>query len=85
MEGLARDAVMAAKVRRAGVVATETDDGMVIQPRPPHDAVIATHHDHRLAMAFALFGLVTPGIEIEDPDVVTKSWPGYWSMLEELG
>jgi 5-enolpyruvylshikimate-3-phosphate synthase len=35
-------------------------------------------------MAVALLGLVTPGIEIEDPDVVSKSFPGYWPMLRGL-
>ena len=75
---------LCAGLRRAGVDARETDDGLVIEPGPPHGAVLATHHDHRLAMAFALLGLYVAGIEIEDPGVVSKSWPGYWSMLEEL-
>ena len=43
-----------------------------------------THHDHRLAMAFGLIGLQVADIEIDDPDVVAKSWPGYWKMLEGL-
>jgi len=36
-------------------------------------------------MAFALMGLAVPGIEIADPDVVSKSWPGFWSMIQTLG
>jgi 3-phosphoshikimate 1-carboxyvinyltransferase len=36
-------------------------------------------------MAFALLGLVAEGIEIDDPGVVSKSWPDYWQMLEDLG
>jgi 5-enolpyruvylshikimate-3-phosphate synthase len=35
-------------------------------------------------MALALIGLVSDGVEIDAPEVVTKSWPGYWEMLEDL-
>jgi 3-phosphoshikimate 1-carboxyvinyltransferase len=69
---------------RVGVRATAEADGLTIEPGAPHPAQLATHHDHRLAMAFGLLGLVVDGIEIEDPDVVSKSWPGYWDMLEDL-
>ena len=67
-----------------GVRAIETDDGLVVEPSEPHAGAMATHHDHRLAMAFGLLGLRTPGIEIDDPTVVTKSWPAYWTMIEGL-
>lgn len=75
---------LCAELRSTGIDARETDDGLVVEPGPPHGAVLGTHHDHRLAMAFALLGLYVDGIEIEDPAVVSKSWPGYWSMLEGL-
>jgi 5-enolpyruvylshikimate-3-phosphate synthase len=35
-------------------------------------------------MSLALLGLVVDGIVIEDPAVVSKSWPGFWEMLEDL-
>ena len=57
---------------------------VVVQPGPPHAARLGTHHDHRLAMSFALLGLYVDGIEVEDPAVVSKSWPEYWDMLEGL-
>lgn len=44
---------------------------------------IATYHDHRMAMAFAPAALVTP-IVIENPQVVTKSYPGFWGDFEKL-
>ncbi len=72
------------ELRAAGVRATETDDGLVVAPGHPHGARMGTHHDHRLAMSFGLLGLVADGIEIEDPRVVSKSWPHFWQMLEEL-
>jgi 3-phosphoshikimate 1-carboxyvinyltransferase len=42
---------------------------------------VATHHDHRLAMALGVLGLVVAGVEVEDPAVVSKSWPGFWDAL----
>jgi 3-phosphoshikimate 1-carboxyvinyltransferase len=64
----------------------ETDDGLVVEPSGDrlHGAVLATHHDHRLAMAFGVVGTAIEGIEVSDPDVVTKSWPGFWQMLDGL-
>ena len=47
--------------------------------RASTSAVLATHHDHRLAMAFGVLGAVVPGIEVADPDVVSKSWPDFWA------
>ena len=75
---------LCSELRRAGADATETPDGLVIEPSTLHGCAVDTHHDHRLAMAFGLIGLRVPDIEITDPGVVTKSWPGYWTMLEEL-
>lgn len=85
-----RIAASVAELRRIGVVAEETDDGFVVWPggRPadatPHGAVIETYDDHRMAMSFALVGLVVPGISVADPAVVGKTHPGYWSDLEHL-
>lgn len=44
---------------------------------------IATYEDHRMAMAFAPAALITP-IEIEHPEVVSKSYPNFWSDLSHL-
>ncbi len=41
--------------------------------------MLATHHDHRLAMAFGVLGAVVPGLVVADPDVVSKSWPDFWA------
>jgi 3-phosphoshikimate 1-carboxyvinyltransferase len=76
---------LATELRRLGAGVTETDDGLAIEPSDLHGSRIGTHHDHRLAMAFGLIGLRIPGVEIDDPDVVSKSWPGYWAMLGRLG
>ena len=44
----------------------------------------ATYKDHRMAMAFAPLALLAP-IQIEMPEVVSKSYPAFWEDLEELG
>jgi len=46
---------------------------------------IETYEDHRMAMAFAPLALQLPGITIEDPMVVTKSYPNYYEDLKRLG
>ncbi len=72
------------ELRKAGIDASDNRDGIVVRQSAPHSATLQTHHDHRLAMAFALVGLGSSGIVIENPDVVTKSWPDFWSMIEGL-
>jgi 3-phosphoshikimate 1-carboxyvinyltransferase len=80
-----RIAASVAELRRIGVDADETDDGFVVRPgAEPHGAVIETYDDHRMAMSFALVGLVVPGISVADPGVVAKTHPGFWADLERL-
>ena len=77
------DAV-ATELRRCGVRVDVDDDGWTIHPGPVSPAVIQTSDDHRMAMSFALLGLVAPGIEIAGPACVAKTFPGYWEMLDHL-
>jgi 3-phosphoshikimate 1-carboxyvinyltransferase len=75
------------ELRRCGIAADEEPDGLVVHPAAPgalRPARVATYDDHRMAMSFALLGLRTPGIEIADPDVVAKTFPGYWTALDGL-
>jgi len=46
---------------------------------------IETYHDHRMALAFATVAMVYPEIIINDPDVITKSYPAYWEDLKQVG
>ena len=60
-------------------------DGLLITPTDLlHAATLDTHHDHRLGMAFGILGLVVDGIEVNDPGVVSKSWPAFWDALEAI-
>lgn len=46
---------------------------------------IDTYEDHRMAMAFAPVCLVCPSIRINEPQVVSKSYPRYWDDLQAAG
>ena len=75
---------LANEMRKLGARVDEHDDGLEIHPSEHHGGVVETHHDHRLAMSLALIGLAVEGVVISQPDVVSKSWPEYWSMLDSL-
>jgi 3-phosphoshikimate 1-carboxyvinyltransferase len=71
-------------LRALGADADELDDGFEVRPSTLHGASIDTADDHRMAMSFALAGLRVPGVQIEDPGVVDKTYPGFWHDLEAL-
>lgn len=47
--------------------------------------VINTYKDHRMAMSFAPVSMMFPGVRIDDPMVVSKSYPGFWNDLRKAG
>lgn len=76
---------LAGELAKTGARVTVESDGLLIEPSEQlRGARLETHHDHRLAMAFGLLGLVVDGIEIADPAVVSKSWPNYWDALAAI-
>ena len=79
-----RLAALEAELTRLGARVETGADWIEIHPGPPRPARIRTYDDHRMAMSFAIAGLVRPGIVIEDPDCVAKTWPGFFDMLECL-
>ncbi|TSA29283.1 MAG: 3-phosphoshikimate 1-carboxyvinyltransferase [Bacteroidetes bacterium] len=46
---------------------------------------IETYGDHRIAMAFAPLAMLTGTIRIANPEVVSKSYPGFWAEMKQLG
>jgi 3-phosphoshikimate 1-carboxyvinyltransferase len=52
---------------------------------PDTKVLINTYKDHRMAMSFATLCLKSGSIIIDDPLVVTKSYPSFWADLSELG
>ena len=66
------------ELRRLGQHVEHGDDWLRIEPRPITPAVVRTYSDHRMAMSFAILGLVRPGISIEEPACVAKTYPSFW-------
>lgn len=79
-----RLAALAAELAKIGISVRETTDGLDIEGGHPHGGDIETYNDHRIAMSFAVAGLVVPGINIEDRTCVQKSFPGFWKELNKL-
>lgn len=70
-------------------VGCEGDDTMFwdtgMRCEPDSTAGIDTYEDHRMAMAFAPVALCTGEVRINNPQVVTKSYPRYWDDLTKAG
>ncbi|GAB5427053.1 MAG: 3-phosphoshikimate 1-carboxyvinyltransferase [Devosia indica] len=66
------------------IVAADPDLATRLQGRNSR-IKIETYHDHRIAMSFALAGLLVPNIVILDPACTGKTYPEYWQMLTDLG
>jgi len=81
-----RIAVMAEGLRGLGVEVEEREDGMIINGKKRlRGAQIKSYGDHRVAMAFAIAGLLSEGgVEIDDSACVDISFPGFFDFLEEI-
>jgi 3-phosphoshikimate 1-carboxyvinyltransferase len=79
-----RIATVVAAARALGCEARELPDGFEIDGPAKHGGLVETKHDHRIAMAFAVAGLAIPGVVIDDPACVAKSYPGFWDDLARL-
>jgi 3-phosphoshikimate 1-carboxyvinyltransferase len=81
-----RLAVVARHLTAMGADVTEHPDGLEIRGgRPLHGARLASHGDHRIAMAFAIAGLFADGeTVIENASCVETSYPGFAGQLERI-
>jgi 3-phosphoshikimate 1-carboxyvinyltransferase len=77
-----RLAATVAELRRLGQDVESGDDWLRVHPRPLVPALVRSYGDHRMAMSFAVLGLATPGITIEDPACVAKTYPTFWQDVE---
>jgi 3-phosphoshikimate 1-carboxyvinyltransferase len=83
-----RLAALAAELGKLGVAVTELPDGLVVAGPGPdrlRPARLATWGDHRMAMALAAVAARVPGVVIEDPGCVAKTYPGFWADLAAAG
>lgn len=72
------------EINSIGGRATETQDGLIIEPADLRGGLWKTYGDHRMATAGAIIGLRVPRIEIEDITVTSKTMPGFellWSKM----
>lgn len=71
---------LVAEISRLGGTATETPDGLIIDPAPLHGGLWHAYADHRMATAGALIGLVTEGVAIDDVHTTAKTLPDFPAM-----
>jgi 3-phosphoshikimate 1-carboxyvinyltransferase len=78
---------LANELRKIGATVEELPDGLHIEgdPEQLHGAEIATYDDHRMAMCFGMAGARLPGIRIQEPACVAKTYPEFWHDLQTVG
>ncbi len=78
---------LASELRKIGTVVEELPDGLHIEGDPTRlrGAEIATYDDHRIAMCFGMAGARLPGVRIQEPACVAKTYPGFWDDLQSVG
>jgi len=81
-----RIAVVVGNLRTLGADAEELPDGFVVRGTSPVlRGRVVTHGDHRMAMAFGVLGALSGNaVEVDDPDCVAVSYPGFWSDLARV-
>jgi len=70
---------------KLGIRSETGADYIIIHGGNPTAAQIATYEDHRMAMSFATLAARIPGMRIEHPEVVRKSFPDFWERLARIG
>lgn len=81
-----RLAALTAELAKVGVAVDGRPDGLVIHGGTAcGPARLATYDDHRLAMSFAALAARVPGVVVEDPGCVAKTYPGFWDDLRRTG
>lgn len=79
-----RLAALATELNALGADVTQTEDGLIIRPRPMRGGVFRTYADHRIAQAGAVLGLAVAGIEIQEIATTVKTlpdFPGMWHRM----
>ncbi len=79
-----RLAALVTEINRLGGDAEETDDGLIIRPRPLHGGVFHSYDDHRMATAGAVLGLAVPDVEVENSATTGKTLPEFARMWASM-
>ena len=69
------------ELQKCGARVEEMGDALTIYPAKLHGATIHTYNDHRMAMCFGTLALKVPGIKIENPSCVKKTFPNFFQKL----
>jgi 3-phosphoshikimate 1-carboxyvinyltransferase len=71
------------ELERCGAAVREAGDTLTVYPSVQrlHGAEIETYHDHRMAMCFATLGLKVPGLRLQNPGCVKKTFPNFFQRL----
>lgn len=80
--------VLKREMRKLGFVIREENNSELLWDGERCEATmepIDTYEDHRMAMAFAPAAVKFPGLRINNPEVVTKSYPNFWKDLQQAG
>jgi 3-phosphoshikimate 1-carboxyvinyltransferase len=82
-----RIAALCNELTKFGARVEANGDALVITPGtfPTHPPTVETYNDHRMAMAFSLAAFAPCGVIIQNPDVVTKSFPRFWDEAPNWG
>lgn len=72
------------ELAKMGITTSSTNDVLTIHGGNPQPAAIDTYGDHRMAMAFAVAGSKLGGMRINNPEVVSKTFPNFWEKLQEM-
>lgn len=80
--------VLKREMKKLGFVIREENNSELLWDGERCEATmkpIDTYEDHRMAMAFAPAAVKFPGLRINNPEVVTKSYPNFWKDLQQAG
>jgi 3-phosphoshikimate 1-carboxyvinyltransferase len=69
------------ELTKCGAKVIEEGDTLTVFPSRLHGAEIETYNDHRMAMCFATLGLKVPGIKLQNPACVKKTFPNFFQKL----
>ena len=76
-----RVVAMRTELTKCGVRVEEVGDTLEVWPSPVRGAEVATYGDHRVAMSFAILGLKVPGLRLQNPACVKKTFPNFFGKL----
>jgi len=72
-------------LEQMGVKVSEEEDKLTIVGSKLRGAVIDSHNDHRIAMAFSILGILAGNTTINNAECVNKTFPQFWDILRSIG